>query len=115
MHRVLSVSEAPSNLHWERLLLERSGHRVVSAIDAAEASSLIRAGNIDAIVLGTAVEVHDRTSVALLGVTSNIPVMCMCGLPSEPGCPVIHVPPSCPAELFTALAEVLENRAPLSN
>jgi CheY-like chemotaxis protein len=105
MHRVLWVSDNPSNVHWERLLLKRGGHRVVSAIDAADASSLIRAGNIDAIVLGTAVEVHDRASVALLGVMSNIPVICMCGVRSEPGCPVIHVPPSCTAQLFTALAE----------
>ncbi len=83
-------------------------NRVVSASSAAEASSAIRAGNIDAILLGGALAVDDRTSIALLGVTNGIPVVCMCGVLSEPGCPVVHVM-SCdaPAQLLSVLERVL--------
>jgi DNA-binding NtrC family response regulator len=107
MSKILSVSHDPLDACWQQRLLEQDGHRVVSAIDAAEASSFIRAAEVDAILLGSALGVHDRTSIALLGVTSNIPVVCMCGVRSEPGCPVIHVPPSHPAGLLAAFAQVL--------
>ncbi len=62
------------------------------------------------ILLGSAVRVRDRISLALLGVSSNIPVVCACGLQSDSGCPVVHVLPSEPKRLLAAFAEVLGNR-----
>ncbi len=110
MHKILSVSHDPLVGCWQQLLLENGGYAVVTAMDAAEATPFIDAKAVDAILLGSAVRVDDRISLALLGVSSNIPVVCACGLQSDSGCPVVHVLPSEPKRLLAAFAEVLGNR-----
>ncbi len=116
MYRILSVSHEPSESHWHRSLLEGSGNRVLSAKSATQAHSSIRASNVDTILLGMAVGVEDRTRLSLLGVSSNIPVVCMCGLESEPGCPVVHILPSeAPMNLSAVVAELGKHKRMLSS
>ena len=111
MYKILSVSHDALVSQRQRLLLERGGYTVVSAVDAAEATPLIHGANIDAIFLGTAIGAVDRTSLALLGVSSGIPVVCTCGMVPDSGCPVVHVPPDEPAQLLAAFAEILGTSA----
>jgi hypothetical protein len=106
MHRILSLSQERQGRHQHRLLLENSGYTVVPTATVAEANVLIDSGQIDAVLLGSAISLKDRMSVALLGVNRNIPVICMCGLRADGPCPVVHVQPSQPKELLAALESV---------
>ncbi len=109
MYRILSVSHDPQVSVWQQSLLERGGYAVVRATNAQEATPLIRAESIDALLLGSAVGVLDRTLLALLGVDGGVPVVCTCGLSSDRGCPVVHVPPGDPSQVLEAFADVLGN------
>ncbi len=107
MYRILSISYDLFVGYSLQSLLETSGYTVIPAAHLADASALIRSANLDAVLLGNAIPVRDRTRLALLGVSSNIPVVCMCGLPSDYLFPVRHVPPTEPRKLLRVLAEVL--------
>ncbi len=107
MFKVLSVSHDPVIGRWQEALLEARGYTPINTPNAAEATRFIAGADVHAVLLGSAVRVNDRTSLALLAFNNNIPVVCTCGLSSSEECPVIHVPPFEPGELLAALANVL--------
>ncbi len=110
MFKVLSVSHDPVIGRWQQALLETRGYTPVNAPNAAEATRFIAGADVHAVLLGSAVGVGDRTSLALLAVTRNIPDVCTCGLSSSEDCPVIHVPPFEPEQVLDALATSLKHR-----
>ncbi len=110
MFKVLSVSHDPVIGRWQHSVLEAGGYTVASAVDGVEASRFIHAAEVHAMLLGSAVAVDDRTSLALLAFNNNIPVVCTCGLSSSGECPVIHVPPFEPEQVLEALATSLGNQ-----
>jgi len=112
MYTILSVSYEAELSHRHQLLLEDSGYTVVPAASAASAIALIHSGKIDAILLGSDVPADDRMSVAWLGVTRNLPVVCQCGLQTGGECPGVHVSPSQPDKLLAALEGVIHSRQP---